>query len=72
MAKTHLQRIHEDLWDVIDRHPKARVSDTLKAFDAIINEIWHQLPKAIKGKRQIDKHGRAYVKDAITKRYRLA
>ena len=72
MAKTHLQRIHEDLWDVIDRHPKARVSDALYAMDAVIEEIWYQLPKAVKGKRQIDKHGRAYVKDAITKRYRLA
>ena len=72
MAKTHLQRIHEDLWGVIDAYPGARVSDTLFALDAVIEEIWHQLPKAVKGKRQIDKHGRAYVKDAITKRYRLA
>ena len=71
MAATHLQRIHEDLWDVIYRHPNARVSDTLKAFDAVIKEIWHQLPRAGKD-HSIDKHGRSYMKDAVTKRYRLA
>jgi hypothetical protein len=70
MAKTHLQRIHEDLWDVIDRHPNARVSDTLKAFDAVIKEIWQQLPPP-KGANAMDKHGRKFMKDAVTKRYRL-
>jgi hypothetical protein len=72
MAKTYLQRIHEDLWVIVDRYPKARVSDTLRALDAFTNEIWHQLPAPKNGKRQIDKHGRSYVKDALTKRYRLA
>lgn len=72
MAKNYMQRIHHGIWDVIDAHPRARVSDTLAALDAVINEIWHQLPPVKKNKRQIDKHGRVYMKDAATKRYRLA
>lgn len=71
MAQNYKQCIHEGIWDVIDAHPRARVSDTLQALDAVINEIWHQLPPSKKGKRQIDKHGRTYMKDAVTKRYRL-
>lgn len=71
MAKTYKQKIHDALWDVIDAHPTARVSDTLVAFNAVLDEIWHQLPKAGR-KRAIDKRGRAYVRDALTKRYRLA
>ena len=71
MARTYKQQLHAALWGVIDAYPGARVSDTLYALDAVIEEIWHQLPKAIKGKRQIDKHGRAYVKDALMKCYRL-
>lgn len=72
MAQTYKQRIHEAVWDVIDAHPHARVSDTLVALNAVIEGIWHQLPPVKPGKRQIDKRGRAYVCDAITKRYRLA
>jgi len=71
MAKTYKQRIHEDLWGVIDKYPGARVSDTLVALNAVVEEIWHQLPPAKRGKRQIDKQGRGYVRDALTKRYRL-
>lgn len=71
MAKTYKQKIHDALWDVVDAHPNARVSDTLIALNAIVEEIWHQLPKAGR-KRAIDRHGRSYVKDALTKRYRLA
>jgi hypothetical protein len=72
MAQNYKQRIHEGIWDVIDAHPRARVSDTLVALDAVVSEIWRQLPAPKKGKRQIDKHGRSYVQDALTKRYRLA
>lgn len=71
MAKNYKHKIHEALWNVIAAHPNARVSDALTAFDAVISEIWHQLPKAGR-KRAIDKRGRAYVRDALTKRYRLA
>lgn len=71
MAQNYKQRIREGIWTVIDAHPRARVSDTLAALDIVINEIWHQLPPPKKGKRQIDKHGRSYVQDALTKRYRL-
>jgi len=71
MAKTHKQQMHDEFWAVIDEHPHARVSDTLQALDAVVSEIWHQLPGPKKGKRQIDKLGRGYVQDALTKRYRL-
>ena len=71
MAQTYKQKIHERLWQVIDEYPNARVSDTLVALNAVIDEIWHQLPRAGKD-RSIDKHGRSYMKDAVTTRYRLA
>ena len=70
MAKTYLQRIHEGLWGVLDRHPNARVSDTLVALNAVIDEIWRQLPPP-KGANAMDKHGRKFMKNVITKRYRL-
>lgn len=72
MAQNYKQRIHEALWAAIDAHPRARVSDTLAALNAVVEEIWHQLPPPKNGKRQIDKCGRSYMQDAVTKRYRLA
>ena len=62
MAKTYKQKLHDDLNDLLDKYPRAKVSDVLFVLEAFAEGLWRALPAPKKGRRVIER----------TKKYRLA
>lgn len=62
MAKTHKQRMFDELNDMLDRHPNAKVSDVIWVLEAFVEGLWRALPTPKKGRKVLER----------TKRFRLA
>lgn len=62
MAKTYKQKIYDDLNKLVDKYPRAKVSDMLFVLEAFSHGLWRSLPEPKKGRKCIER----------TSRYRLA
>jgi len=62
VAKTYKQRMFDDLNKLLDKYPKAKVSDTIWALEAMAEALWRALPSPKKGRKVVER----------TKRYRVA
>lgn len=62
MAKTYKQKIYDDLSELVDKYPNAKVSDVIFTLEAFAEGLFHALPEPKKGRKVIER----------TARYRLA
>ena len=52
------QKIFADLDALLDKYPRAKVSDALWALDAVAETLWRALPPPKKGRRVIERQQR--------------
>lgn len=62
MAQTYKQRIFKDVEAILDKYPRAKVSDVIFALEAVAEGLWRALPAPKKGRKVLER----------TKRYRIA
>lgn len=62
MAKTYKQRIYDELDQMLERYPNAKVSDTIWALESMAESLWRALPAPKKGRKVVERQ----------KRYRIA
>lgn len=61
MARTYKQKLYADLDKLVEKYPRAKVSDLIWALEAVAACLWRALPSPKKGRKCIER----------TKRYRL-
>ena len=62
MAKTYKQRIYDELDCLLEKYPKAKVSDVIWALKSMAECLWRALPAPKKGRKVVKRQ----------KRYRVA
>ena len=61
MAKTYRQKMYADIDKMLDKYPRAKVSDVIWVLEAAAEALFRALPLPKKGRRVIER----------TKRYRI-
>lgn len=62
MAKTHKQRVYDELNVIVDKHPNMRVSDLITTLESFAEGLFRALPPPKEGRKCVER----------TARYRLA
>lgn len=58
MAKTHKQRMYDELNVLMDGHPNMMVSDVLFVLETFGESLWRALPEPKKGRKVIERRSR--------------
>jgi hypothetical protein len=61
MSKTYKQKLFIDLDKMLEKYPRAKVSDVIWALEATAEALWRALPLPKRGRKVVER----------TKRYRI-
>ena len=61
MSKTYKQKIYNELDNLLEKYPNAKVSDVIWVLEAMAESLWRALPPPRKGRILVER----------TKRYRV-